>query len=105
MMLWFCFTSLRRDMGGKKAPCLLCLVYLCVSIRGTGTEQSNRECDFIVCLSLELQQIGCALTHDLNDPHVTVDCEHFLTVHGLIPSLMHSTITARWPVLRMPNMC
>ncbi len=40
----------------------------------------------LLCLSVDLQQIECALTHNVNDLYVTVDHRHILIVHGLIPS-------------------
>ncbi len=40
----------------------------------------------VTCLSLELQQIECALKHDANDIYVMVDCGHILIVHCLILS-------------------
>ncbi len=30
-------------------------------------EQSSKQCDFVVCLSLELQQIECAVTYDAKE--------------------------------------
>ncbi len=48
-----------------------------------GTEWSRKWCDFIVCLSLELQLIECTLMHDANDLYVKVDHGHILIVHDL----------------------
>ncbi len=46
--------------------------------RHTETEQSSKQCDFIVCLSLELKQIECTLTRNVDDLHVMADCGHIL---------------------------
>ncbi len=42
--------------------------------------------NFVVRLSVELQQIECALTHDANNLYVTADRGHILNVHSLISS-------------------
>ncbi len=47
----------------------------------------------VVCLSLELQQIECALTNDANDLYVTADRGHILIVHGLLSSYRTSLFT------------
>ncbi len=58
-----------------------------------GTEQKinvirlREEC--VVCLSLELQHIECALTHDVNDLYVTADRGHILIVQSNIV-ILHS---------------
>ncbi len=36
-----------REKGGRKAPCLLCLVYLHASMRGTGMKRSSKKSDFV----------------------------------------------------------
>ncbi len=60
---------MRRAEG---ATCLLCVVY--VGIYGRrGTDCSSKQCDLVVCLSVELQQIECALTHDVNNLCVMAD--------------------------------
>ncbi len=41
---------------------------------------------FVSFLSLELQQIDCALTHDVNDLYVMADRGHVLIVRGLMSS-------------------
>ncbi len=40
----------------------------------------------VVCLSLELQQIESALTHDVNNLYVMADRGYILIVHSLISS-------------------
>ncbi len=41
----------------------------------------------VVCLSVELQQIECALMHDANELYVTADRGHILIVRGLMSHL------------------
>ncbi len=71
--------------------CLLCLVYVHVFMRGMdqNTEANSviwlrEKC--IVCLSLELQQIECALTHSIYDLYVKADRGHILIAYDLISS-------------------
>ncbi len=40
----------------------------------------------VMCLSLELQLIEYALTHNVNELYVTANREHILIVHGPISS-------------------
>ncbi len=91
MMLSFCFTGPRPDSGEKKGTiCLPCLVYVRVFMGATETEQSNKQCDVVVRLSLELQQTECALTHDVNDLYIMADRGHVLVIHSLISSISHT---------------
>ncbi len=61
---------------------MLCLVYVRVFMGGT--EQNGvANSDFVVCLSLELQQIECVLMHDANNLYVTEDRGHIPIIHGL----------------------
>ncbi len=41
---------------------------------------------FVACLSLELQQIECALRHDANHLYVMADLGHIVIVHCLLSS-------------------
>ncbi len=50
------------------------------------TEWSIKSYDFVVCLSVEVKWMECALMHDDNDLCVIVDHGHILIIHGLIPS-------------------
>ncbi len=61
---------------------------LCACIYGRLREKC------VVCLSLELQQTECALTHDVDDLYVRVDHGHILIVHGLMSSYRTPLIEA-----------
>ncbi len=66
MMLSFCFTRLRRESGGRKVLHVCCVSFMCVHLWAASSVIWLRE-KCVVCLSLELQQIECALMHDVGD--------------------------------------
>ncbi len=91
MMLLFCFTRLYCERGGKKVPHVCCLVNVRVFIGGikqNGVANNviwlREKC--VESLSRELQQIECALTHNVNHLYVPADCGHILIIYRLMSS-------------------
>ncbi len=60
--------------------------YLSVKRNGLANSVITLKYKCVVCLSLELQQIECALTHDVNDLYVTTDHGYIVIVYGVISS-------------------